>query len=120
MMPPVLHFGYFDHRSLADGRFQRRPEPEPGRLAALLHELFGPPPGRDMPGLGFFDHYGVLSCVCPTAGGPRLPVERLREFVERSECDVVYAYNNEFHLVPGAGLLSLADFSLLPPWELPQ
>src|SRR4051812_11789639 len=104
-MPPVLHFGYFDHAALAEGRLRGRCEPVVDRLAHELHELFGPVPGQDMPGPGFFDYYGVLSCECPSAfGSRRLPVDRITELVDRSGCDVVYAYNAEFRLLSRADL----------------
>jgi hypothetical protein len=118
-MTPVLHFGYFDHPALAHGRLCDCREPVVDRLASDLCELFGPLPGRDMPGLGFFDYYGVLSCECPSVfGSVRLPVDLVAELVDRSGCDVVYAYNGEFRLVSRAGLPAFLDPERIPREEV--
>lgn len=115
MMPPVLHFGYFDHDALAGSRLRGRSKPVVDLLASALHELFGPLPGRDMPGLGFFDYYGVLSCVCPSVfGSAVLPVDGVLQLVDRSGCDVVYSYNGEFRLVLRPGLPAFLDPERIP------
>jgi hypothetical protein len=118
-MPPVLHFGYFDHGELVKGRLRRSREPVVDRLASTLDELFGPLPGRDMPGLGFFDHYGVLSCQCASVfGSIRYPVDRIAELVDRSDCDVAYAYNGEYWLVSRASLRDYLDPVRIPLPEI--
>jgi hypothetical protein len=119
VIPPLLHFGYFDHSALAERQFRRRLEPGAGQLLVILHELFGSLPGRDMPGIGFFDHYGVLSCECPSVfSSVRLPVERVVEMVARSDCDVVYTYNGEYWLVSRRDLPEFLDPRRIPPEDV--
>jgi hypothetical protein len=109
-MPPILHFGYFDHAALAAGRLSHRSDSRTDKLPTIRQEAFGPLPGREMPGLGFFDYYGVLSCECPSAFSRlRLPVARVLQFVDQSGCDVVYAYNGEFQLLSRAELPASLD-----------
>jgi hypothetical protein len=109
-MPPILHFGYFDHAALACGQFCVRSREVDDRLLTTLHELFGTVPGNGMPGIGFFDCYGVLSCERPSVfDTKKLPVSRILELIDQSGCDVVYTYNNQYWLVSRSELPEFLD-----------
>jgi hypothetical protein len=115
VVPPFLHFGYFDLDAIRRGEFQKRDVLDESRLMDAFHEIFDNFPGNEMPGLGFFDYYGLLTCVCPsvfsTAG---FPVQKILEMVGRSACDVVYSYNNEYLLVAPAILPVVLDPERIP------
>ena len=116
MMPPLLHFGYFDLDARQDEKFWNREEPNEHRLMEAFHEIFGGFPGRAMPGIGFYHHYGLLTCACPSVfGTAQLPVARILELVYQSGCDVIWCYNTECHLVSRDELAQLLDPKRPPP-----
>ncbi len=110
MFPPLLHFGYFDREALCQGRLLQREVRHAVRFRVVFHELFGGLPGLEMPGRGFFDSYGVLSCCCPSSlHGLRLPVERILDLVRLTGCDVVYVGRDEHWLIEAERLLDILE-----------
>lgn len=110
MLTSLLHFGYFDREALRQGRLLQRQERFSVRFRVLFGEYFGDLPGREIPGRGFFDSYGVLSCCCPsTCHDLQLPVERIIDFVRRTGCDVVYVTRTERWLIEADRLREILE-----------